>query len=136
MLLDITHARLKHLEWELHLEEILQGRKKATTVSTHDECMLGRWLYNEGLAKHSSIPELALLEREHKAFHRLARQVLNEHKVGNHEKARETFSEVKWLSKEIIFLLTFIELAVLNKQKKYYAIRHPLKSLKGLFSKK
>ncbi len=111
MLLDITHARLKHLEWEFQLEAILKGRQKNLTVSTHDECMLGRWLYNEGLSKYSFIPELGLLEREHKTFHRLARQVVNEHKIGEHEKALKTFSEVKRLSKEIIFLLTCTELA-------------------------
>ena len=136
MLLDITHARLMHLEWELQLEKVLSGRAKTAAIGTHDECMLGHWIYNEGMQKYSSIPELEILEQEHKSFHRFARQIIREHKAGQNNQAEKTFQTVKKLSKEIIFLLTVIELSAFRKKHRSYAIRHPLKTLSTLFSKK
>jgi hypothetical protein len=133
MLLDISHARIVHLEWEIKLEDILSGRRKPIKVSTHHECILGSWLYTEGMKKYKHIPEVMRLEEIHATFHSMAQQVINDHAHRKDGSADELFKEVKQLSREIIYLLTKIELEILHRKKRVDVVRHPLRSFAKLF---
>ncbi|MBF0218692.1 MAG: CZB domain-containing protein [Gammaproteobacteria bacterium] len=133
MLIDINHARITHLEWEFELEDILSGRKRNhNDVTSHDECMLGTWLYREGLKRYGHIAELVLLEKHHTTFHREAKKVLREHQLNNSEAANVAFAEVQSLSREIIFLLTVVEYRIIKRQQKVEAIKHPIRSLRRI----
>lgn len=134
MLLDISHARIVHLEWETKLEDILSGRRRPVKVSTHNECMLGSWLYIEGIKKYNHIPEVMRLEQIHVTFHSLAQQVINNHAHRRDGSADELFKEVKLLSREIIYLLTKIEQHVIHRKKRINIVRHPIKALSNLFN--
>ncbi|QEP43964.1 hypothetical protein D5085_13055 [Ectothiorhodospiraceae bacterium BW-2] len=133
MLLDITHARLMHLDWEMELEAMLSGRKRLKSVCGWHECILGQWLYQEGIPRYGSISHVVTLEQEHKKFHELAQQVVKYYQSGHGERAAELFKEVQRLSKEIIFLLTVIERQVVKRRQMSYMVRHPLKSLQRVF---
>ncbi|MBF0265357.1 MAG: CZB domain-containing protein [Gammaproteobacteria bacterium] len=136
MLLDINHARIVHLEWELKLEKILIHGGEAVKVANHNECMLGSWLYTEGLKSYKHFPETMLLEGAHAQFHDLAQKVVNEHARGREQKAAEHFKQVQELSREIIFLLTKIEFRVIQRKKTVDKIKAPFRFVGNLFSKK
>ena len=136
MLLDINHARIVHLEWELKLEKILIGNGENVKVAKHDECMLGAWLYTEGLKKYKHMPEMLQLEEKHARFHELAQKVVTEHARKQEQKAAEHFAEVKQLSVEIIYLLTKIEYKVIQRQKTINTLTAPFRMVSNLFKPK
>ncbi|MEO5344122.1 MAG: CZB domain-containing protein [Gammaproteobacteria bacterium SHHR-1] len=134
MLLDINHARIVHLEWELKLEETLQRGRRPLKIVSHHNCMLGVWLYTEGLVKYRQAPEILRLEELHHNFHDLAQQVADAHAERQPALAQELFEELQLESREIVYLLTLIELRILRQKRRFHLLRHPLRSLRKLFS--
>lgn len=134
MISDLGYMRLVHLSWELQLEELLDTHHAAhIDVDSHEECPLGVWLYEEGMAEFGNNLEIQQLERDHKQFHQAVRRVIRSHKHGRAKEAAEALQEVKYLSREIIYMLTMVEFKLLKKKNSAYAIRHPLRALSRLF---
>lgn len=131
---DISAARLAHLRWEMQLEEMLKKNKVDIQLTTHANCTLGVWLYSTGLQKYSGIPEISQLETIHVAFHKTAAEVLDHIRAHRHEHADKAFSELQLLSREIIFLLTAIELKIMQRREMIDSLKHPLRTLKRFFS--
>ncbi|MBF0286424.1 MAG: CZB domain-containing protein [SAR324 cluster bacterium] len=136
MLLDINYARIVHLEWELTLEELLTERKSSVQLTSHKDCMVGVWLYSEGLSNYRHLEELPRLEKLHKDFHTQAQRVIDLHTSYQEKRAEEAFLKLKELSKDIIFLLTLIELKILHRKQTIDKFRHPIRALSNFFSGK
>jgi hypothetical protein len=143
-MIDITVARLTHIEWTLQLELALQKRNLVIDLRAYNECELGIWLYGIALGMYEDIPEIKLLEQEHKLFHIAAEKVAKWHNSPNlsarHDaQAQVDFDEVKIRSKEIVYILTMLEFKMLdqyrNKAKSVDLrdfLMHPLKTLSNI----
>jgi hypothetical protein len=113
-MIDIVMARLYHIQVELELEAALQNKRKVIKLDTHKKCELGKWLYSSASDDYKSIPEIHLLEKEHKLFHSASDKVAKWHNrtdpsARTDARAQLDFEEVQRRSKEVIFLLTLIE---------------------------
>ena len=120
-MIDIAIARLTHLKWELQLEEALQKKRQLIKIESHRKCELGRWLYSSASKEYEMVPEIKLLEKEHKLFHSAADKVIQWHNKINinaqaEAQARLDFEEVQQRSKEVIVLLTLIELKLIESE--------------------
>ncbi|KJR44071.1 NM21-2 [weak similarity to] lipoprotein of MSR-1, hypothetical conserved in MTB [Candidatus Magnetoovum chiemensis] len=149
-MIDITLARITHMEWVYQLELTLRNEHVYISIAPYDNCELGKWLYNEAINKYSQINEIETLENEHKLFHYAADRVVNWHNKRNKSAQSEAqaqidFEEVKKRSKEIIFLLTVIEYKLISiyqerenkKSKKYIeTIKSPLETLRRFITPK
>lgn len=124
-MLDIMIARLTHVEWSDQLEQALRmKRTQIMNVRSCNECELGIWLYSEALREYRDIPEIQLLEQNHKAFHAAAEKVVSWHnkpKISPQRdaQAQADFEEAQRKSKEIIFGLTMLEYKLLRNHKEH-----------------
>ncbi|MES0336607.1 MAG: CZB domain-containing protein [Candidatus Magnetobacterium sp. LHC-1] len=149
-MIDITIARITHVEWEYQLEQALQKRNLVINMRPYNECELGIWLYSTALKMYQDIAEIELLEKEHKLFHVAAEKVAKWHnspKISPRydAQAQMDFEEVQQKSKEIIYLLTMLEFKMLMKYQYGSSglqvdfkslIRNPLKSLTNMIKGK
>jgi hypothetical protein len=118
-MIDITIARLTHVEWTNQLELALQKKSSTLDLKAYNECDLGVWLYGKALGMFEEMGEVELLEQEHKLFHLAADKVVKWHNSprggARHDaQAQMDFEEVKRRSKEIIYLLTMLEFKMLK----------------------
>ncbi|KJU84434.1 hypothetical protein MBAV_003370 [Candidatus Magnetobacterium bavaricum] len=142
-MIDITIARITHVEWEYQLELALQKRNLVINMRPYNECELGIWLYSKALKMYQEIPDIELLEKEHKLFHIAAEKVVKWHnspKISSRydAQAQIDFEEVQQKSKEIIYLLTMLEFKMLLKYKHDNSghMKNPLKALANMIKGK
>ncbi|MBF0316827.1 MAG: CZB domain-containing protein [Nitrospirae bacterium] len=149
-MIDITIARMTHVEWEYQLELALQKRNLVINMRPYNECELGVWLYSKALKMYQEIPDIELLEREHKLFHIAAEKVVKWHNAPKispryDAQAQIDFEEVRQKSKEIIYLLTMLEFKMLIKYQHESSgqvvdfkglIKNPLKTLNNMIKGK
>ena len=112
--LDVNTARLAHLRWELALEASVEGRGSHAPLQGHEDCALGHWIYGTGLARYGKHNSVWQLKSTHKKFHHLAEETAVALAAGAQDRARETMASVRRLSGEILYLLTSLELDVIE----------------------
>ena len=114
MSLDLTSAALKHSTWKLRLRGFLDGKGGLTLAQAtgHRDCDLGKWLYAEGLAKYSAVPEIKTLEREHETLHRTIKKIVELKAAGKTKEAEAAFLAVGPLSDHIVGLIHAIDAKV------------------------
>lgn len=109
-MLDVNRARLVHLKWVWQLESAFRNRGKNAVVQSHADCDVGVWIHGTGLRKHGDIAEIKALDEQHRKFHGAVQSTLTALRSRKDGQAAKAYAEVNALSKEIIFLLTVIEL--------------------------
>ena len=112
--LNVTGARLAHLQWIRDLQSSFRGHHKTIRIQPSDECSLGIWLHGTAMKELGAIPALQELDRVHKRFHNMATLVLQSLRVHKFSKADEAYEEALELSGEIIRILTQLQLEVLG----------------------
>jgi len=128
-------ARLTHVEWSDQLEQALKKRALILDVRSHTECELGIWLYSDALQEYRDIPEIGLLEQNHKLFHNAAENVVKWHNAPRISPQRDAqaqldFEEAQRRSKEVVYLLTALEYRVLrNYQQRTESAQHDVRDL-------
>ena len=149
-MLDITIARITHVEWVHQLEMILHNSSSSVTLPSHHDCELGVWLYGEGLRTYKEIPEIGLLEKSHKVFHIAADNVVEWHNSSKFNSQKTAQAEIDFrdalnTSKEIIYLLTMLEFKILQKYQESQEvapaglknmINHPWQTLKSVIGER
>ena len=120
-MIDIVVARLTHIKWVLQLESALQNKRKVIKIDSHKKCELGKCLYSSATDEYETIPEIHLLEKEHKLFHVAADKVVKWHNRTDPSARADAqalldFEEVQRRSKEVIFLLTLIEFKMVEAE--------------------
>jgi len=148
--LDITIARITHVEWVHQLEMILQKSTTTVNLPSYHDCDLGIWLYGEGLRVYKGIPEIEMLEKYHKIFHISADSVVEWHngpKFSSQKAAQvqADFNDTLAMSKEIVYYLTMLEFKILQKYQESLAsapsglknmINNPWQTLKSVIGEK
>jgi hypothetical protein len=148
--IDITIARITHVEWVHQLEMILHKNSSAFTLPSYRDCELGIWLYSEGLRTYKEIPEIGLLEKSHKVFHIAADNVVAWHNGSKFNSQKTAQAEIDFrdalsTSKEIVYLLTMLEFKILQKYQESQEIapaglknmiNHPWQTLKSVIGER
>ncbi|MBF0176679.1 MAG: CZB domain-containing protein [Magnetococcales bacterium] len=124
MRLDLAIARNVHLNWELKLESLEQSGQGDIALQTHENCELGLWLHNVGVEKYGSDDTIHELIRTHKRFHKSAESVIANLK-SPHPGPKLAMAEVRNMSRDIILLLTRMELRALENNRSSEALPPP-----------
>ncbi|HIJ90588.1 MAG: CZB domain-containing protein [Desulfobulbaceae bacterium] len=149
-MIDITIARITHVEWVCQLEMLLHRSSTSVSLPSYHDCELGVWLYGEGLRAYKEIPEIGLLEKSHKFFHVAADNVLKWHNGSKFNSQKTAQAEIDFhdalrTSKEIVYHLTMLEFKMLQKYQKSQEvvpsglknmINHPWQALKSVIDGK
>ena len=140
-MIDIAIARITHIGWERQLKSLLSNKHEYIKISDHRSCNLGLWLYDSAIERYDDIPEVRLLEEEHRLFHLAADRIIKWHnKPGVSIKAEAQsqidYEEVTRRSREIIYLLTILEFELVHQTQSWHAIKSPLRKLKQIFSRR
>jgi hypothetical protein len=119
-MLDITIARITHVEWVHQLERLLHRETTSASLPSYHECELGVWLYGEGLQNYKEIPEIGLLVKSHKIFHVAADSVIAWHNGSKFNTQKTAQAEIDFrdallTSQEIVYHLTMLEFKILQK---------------------
>jgi hypothetical protein len=119
-MIDITIARITHVEWVYQLERLLHKETTSASLPSYYDCELGVWLNGEGLRTYKEIPEIGYLVKSHKRFHVAADNVIEWHNGSkfNSQKTAQAeidFREALAMSKEIVHHLTMLEFKILQK---------------------
>ena len=116
---DINKARLVHLDWVIRIEKSLElGPDSAPCALQHyQDCELGLWLHGEGRSKYRQYDDIRQLTVEHRRFHHAVEHLLIAIHDGNQVKSKEILIGVRHMSKDIIYLLTLLELRTIEKQR-------------------
>ncbi len=149
-MIDITVARITHVEWVHQLEMVLRAGSTTVSLPSYHDCELGVWLYGEGLRTYREIPEITQLEKSHKIFHIAADSVVEWHNGPkfNSQKAAQAesdFREALKTSKDILYILTMLEFKILQKYQESQEvapaslrnmINHPWQTLKSVIGER
>ena len=112
--LDVNAARLAHLRWEQDLEALVAGNGTQEPLRGHEDCVLGTWLYGTGLHRYGKHASVWQLKGVHKKFHRAAEETMAAMAAGQASRAVTTMETVRRISGEILYLLTALELDVIE----------------------
>jgi hypothetical protein len=108
-MIDINNARLVHMKWLIEMENALR-KGKIPTIEPHQTCKLGRWISSHGIKEYDSSPAMAELKIKHKQFHSTADEMTDLFREKNYVEAEVLIRELNRDSKDLIFLLTRIEM--------------------------
>ncbi len=106
--LDISMAKISHLDWKSKLIDFIYGFNELTQsdVSSHFECDFGKWLYSVGLKEFEHLPIIKNIEREHKVLHDDIKRIIDlpkEEREG--ENGQKTIDDFKLKCDILIALL-------------------------------
>lgn len=111
-------AREAHRAWLGRLREVLDGRKAMTLeeAGSHRLCLLGQWIYSEGIRDFGDLAEVRDLEKVHERFHTLVREVVQLRNANELARAEEKLTELTALSEKVLGCLVEAEKRVLESQ--------------------
>ncbi|ABK44772.1 hypothetical protein Mmc1_2271 [Magnetococcus marinus MC-1] len=137
-MIDLSVARMLHLDYEFQLEKAIQTGKVSRVTSSkihvsHHQCELGLWLDRFGLDRYQHFPEMASLYEHHKRFHSFADQAIRSIKKGDSADAGKVYSELKEESRELIYLMTLMEYRLLHEQNLTSLLKNPMRILRRVF---
>jgi PAS domain S-box-containing protein len=113
--LDFEQARMKHLQFKMQLQSILNGAAiDPAPVLSEYKCELGKWIYEHALQYFSYIPEVQQLEQVHAEIHACARKLINWYETGKVALAQEGLTEIEAIAEKVVFLLSRIEAQIMG----------------------
>ncbi|MBF0273075.1 MAG: CZB domain-containing protein [Magnetococcales bacterium] len=112
--LEVSHARLMHLRWSRQLLRAFQHWGKDSTLEPSDVCSVGVWIQEVGLKSKRIIGIVQELDEKHQLFHTRAEETIRLLRRKNFRRSEDVFNEVVNLGREVLYLLTRIELAFLQ----------------------
>lgn len=133
--LDVAVARMAHLSLEMQLESMITHRNTQGETPCHippaNLCALGLWLADNQQSPQSDTQNqlFSVHERFHRKAERLVAYLADAGTTLPPQRWVSEMEEIRLLSQEIIFLLTAIELAYLDAQRRHTWMAHPLKEL-------
>lgn len=104
-------VRADHLLWVQRLHEMLLGREqiRASEVTDHTQCRLGKWYAQRGKERFPGLPAFVALDGPHSRLHQLARKAVEAWNSGQEHEAQKLVQQVVALSQEILELLGQVE---------------------------
>lgn len=109
--LEVSHARLMHLRWSRQLLKAFQHWGRDAVLEPSEACFVGIWLRDVGNRDHHHASLIRELDEKHQRFHQRAEETIRLLRRKNFRKSEETYQEVVLLGREVLYLLTRIEMA-------------------------
>jgi methyl-accepting chemotaxis protein len=109
--LDLSAAKMAHLNWKTRLRSFLDGQATLTEAEavSHTECAFGKWYYSQGLRDYGHIPELKDVEAPHAELHRTIKEIVKARNAGDQATAEKLYGNVDRISRRIVGLLDVAE---------------------------
>jgi len=109
--LDLSAAKMAHLNWKTRLRSFLDGKASLTEAEavSHKDCAFGKWYYSEGLASYGHIQELKDVEAPHAELHRTIKEIVKARNAGDTATAEKLYASVDHISRRIVGLLDAAE---------------------------
>ncbi|MBI5786818.1 MAG: cache domain-containing protein [Rhodocyclales bacterium] len=109
--LDLSAAKMAHLNWKTRLRSFLDGQATLTEAEavSHTECAFGKWYYGEGLKNYGHIQELKDVEQPHAELHRTIKEIVKARNAGDKATAEKLYANVDHISRRIVGLLDIAE---------------------------
>ena len=109
---DVSLARLAHLDWLVRVEGALAGGAGSapSAVQYYRDCDLGIWLHGDARRRYRECADIKRLTIEHRRFHHAVEHAVIALHEGNHKETRELLGVAQHISKDVIYLLTLVEL--------------------------
>ncbi len=113
-----VRARDAHRAWLGRLRQVLDGRQDMTLeeAGSHRLCVLGKWIYSEGLKNYGDLPEIRDLEQAHEQFHNVVREIVGHRIAGDQSRAEEMLRQLAVLSDQVLEHLVRAEQRVSETQ--------------------
>ncbi len=113
--LDFSAAKSAHLAWKARLREFLDGGLSLhqNEAVSHQDCVLGKWYYAEGLSRYGHLSEMREIEKPHQQLHQLIKEIIKLKEAGMQSESEARYAEIEPLSKEIIQQLNRVEEKIL-----------------------
>ncbi len=91
--LNMRAAIEAHMQWRRRLNDVVFGSNKEIIDTSHvckdNQCVLGKWIYGDGMEKFARLREFKRLQNTHAQFHVCAARVLDLHYQGYKTQAIE-----------------------------------------------
>ncbi|MBF0400961.1 MAG: CZB domain-containing protein [Magnetococcales bacterium] len=113
-ILDVSHARLVHLRWLESMFKAFRNRGRHLLLDSGESCALGLWIQQVGLPRHGDLEAMTALDLAHQRFHTQADATIRHLQKRRDLQAEESYGEVQVVSREILYLLSFIESKLLD----------------------
>lgn len=98
-------AKLQHEMWKNKLITFLNGGP-APTATSHRECSLGKWIYDEGgRDEYGSLSEMRRLEQQHTAFHDEIKKAIDAQNAGDTDAAWNAYQSTKSMSADMLSVI-------------------------------
>jgi methyl-accepting chemotaxis protein len=109
--LDLSAAKIAHLNWKTRLRSFLDGQSTLTEgeAVSHTDCAFGKWYYSEGLKNFGHIQELKDVEAPHAELHRTIKEIVKARNAGDQATAERLYANVDQISRRIVGLLDLAE---------------------------
>ena len=97
-------AKSDHVLWKKRLNEMLLGSVeiRPEELADHHQCRLGKWYYNEGIARFADNQDFKAIEEPHRKLHEVARRVSELYHEGNKPEAQQLVDDLHPHTEKII----------------------------------
>jgi methyl-accepting chemotaxis protein len=104
--MDIKQEITNHLEWIETIASLLGGeeitQEDLQAITQHNKCALGQWLNSEASMKFKDLPEYEKLIESHKAFHKLAGNLITALQLNKEAEVIESQEQFVEMSQKVI----------------------------------
>ncbi|MBF0311486.1 MAG: CZB domain-containing protein [Magnetococcales bacterium] len=115
-ILEVSHARLMHLRWSRELLRAFHHWGREADLGSDRTCAVGIWIHGVGLATGQYPEMIQELDRIHQQFHAKAEETVRLLRRKNIPGSENAYKEVVSLGREVLYLLTKIEVAFLKSE--------------------
>ncbi len=135
---DVSLARLAHLDWLVRVERAMsKGPGGApSALQYYRDCDLGVWLHGDARRRYRECADIKRLTVEHRRFHHAVEHAVISLHDGDQEKTREHLISAQHISKDVIYLLTLVELRNLESNHRPSLIEAIFSSVNSLIEPK
>ncbi|MBF0110541.1 MAG: CZB domain-containing protein [Magnetococcales bacterium] len=113
-ILEVSYARLEHLRWSRDLLRSFHHWGREADLISSRQCAVGKWIQQIGLPSGQHTELVKDLQQIHESFHAKAEDTLHLLRRKNITGSENAYREVVRLGREVLYLLTRIELAFLQ----------------------
>lgn len=116
-----AHARRAHAQWKGIIHAVVEGMEiefNREGASDHTKCALGKWFYGPEGQKFAHLAEMQEVEKWHIEVHSTIKQILQAHKIHDHETVSKGFKALDVCSQKVIDGLYAAEISVTQEMQK------------------
>jgi hypothetical protein len=103
--LNFKTAIEAHMQWKHRLKAVIEGNSKEqldpSVICRDDQCVLGKWIYGEGIKRYMANGVFRELREHHAQFHRCAGEVLRVAQTGALSDAEKMLNTGEYLQTSV-----------------------------------